>query len=604
MFFITRISVMPTLPKALLPFFLHFLKKEWKWFAAAQFLSLAWALDHTLWPYVFKMFIDTLVNYTSDKADAWSIVSKPLSLACVLWIYIEYSFRGSGIIMARTFPRYEASIRLAMFDYVSQHSHAYFANHFAGAIANKISDMPQSATRIAQLCMTLFFPALAALLIATAIFITIQPIFAIILVGWVAVHMAICLGSARKCDRLSDIHSEARSDLSGKIVDSLTNIINVKLFARRAYEKSYLAHYQEDEREKHWQALWYIEKTRLLLGICCFLGVGVAMFGALVYQWQHNHITIAEVVYIFNTTWNITLIAWISGIELPNLYKEIGVCRQALSVIEPPHEVMDKPEAKALNVTKGEIVFDNVTFRYAKNNNIFSDKSLTIHAGQKVGLVGFSGSGKTTFVNLILRYFDIESGQILIDGQNISNVTQDSLRQHIAMIPQDTTLFHRSLMDNIRYGREDASDEEVLAASRQAHCEEFISKLPEGYNTLVGERGIKLSGGQRQRIAIARAMLKNAPILILDEATSALDSLTERKIQESLHSLMQGRTTIVIAHRLSTLADMDRIVVFKDGEVIEDGNHAELIEEDGHYAMLWEMQAGGFLPEKETPGED
>jgi len=252
-----------------------------------------------------------------------------------------------------------------------------------------------------------------------------------------------------------------------------------------------------------------------------------------------------------------------------------------------------------LVVKKGTIEFENVSFRYHKGRDIFLDKSLTIKGGEKVGLVGFSGSGKTTFVNLILRFFDVDEGRILIDGQNIADATQDSLRAQIAMIPQDTSLFHRTLMENIRYGKLDATDEEVIDASKRGHCHEFIMQLEEGYESLVGERGIKLSGGQRQRITVARAILKNAPILILDEATSALDSITEKYIKESLADLMRGRTTIVIAHRLSTLADMDRILVFKDGHVIEDGNHSALITLDGHYAKLWNMQAGGFLPEEE-----
>ena len=237
-------------------------------------------------------------------------------------------------------------------------------------------------------------------------------------------------------------------------------------------------------------------------------------------------------------------------------------------------------------------------FHYIPGRNIFSGKSITIHAGERIGLVGFSGSGKSTFVNLIMRLYDVESGRILIDGQDISHVTQDSLRAAIAMIPQDSMLFHRTLMENIRYGNPAASDEEVIAVSKQAHCHEFILQTESGYNALVGERGVKLSGGQRQRIAIARAILKNAPILILDEATSSLDSSTEKYIQQGLSALMQQRTTIVIAHRLSTLAHLDRILVFKEGEIIEDGSHSALLAAKGHYAMLWHMQAGGFLPDR------
>jgi ATP-binding cassette subfamily B protein len=290
---------------------------------------------------------------------------------------------------------------------------------------------------------------------------------------------------------------------------------------------------------------------------------------------------------------------WEMAGRLVQFAEELGKCSQALTIITTEHEITDRPEAKPLHVTQGEIIFDNVTFHYLANNRLFENKHVEIAAGSKVGLVGFSGSGKTTFVNLILRFFDIGGGRITIDGQDIASVTQDSLRAQISMIPQDTSLFHRSLMENIRYGRLDATDEEVIEAAKKAHCHEFICQLPEGYNALVGERGVKLSGGQRQRIAIARAILKNAKILILDEATSALDSVTEQYIQESLETLMRGCTTIVIAHRLSTLSAMDRILVFDKGHIIEDGTHRELLEQNGHYARMWHMQAGGFLPEKE-----
>ncbi len=252
---------------------------------------------------------------------------------------------------------------------------------------------------------------------------------------------------------------------------------------------------------------------------------------------------------------------------------------------------------KKIKVTKGKIQFQKVHFQYENAARLFSDKSVTIQPGQKVGLVGYSGSGKTTFVNLILRLYDIQSGHILIDGQNIATVTQESLRKEIALIPQDPTLFHRSLMENIRYGQPEATDEDVMVAAQKAHAHEFIMNLPDGYHTLVGERGIRLSGGQRQRVAIARAILKNAPILILDEATSALDSITEAQIQESLAILMGGRTTLVIAHRLSTLLNMDRLLIFDQGKVIEDGTHKSLIEKKGLYQSLWKAQVGGFLPD-------
>ena len=595
---------MDTLPKTLLPFTWHFLKKQWKWLLLIQILCCAWALDHTLWPYVIMVLIDTITNFTGDRTHAWGALATPILMGLSLWITIEVSFRVSGILLARVIPKLESDVRLAMFKYVGYHSHVYFSDKMAGSIANKISDIPLSVTHILQYIMQLFIPALVALVISTTLFFHINPIFSLILMGWVVVHISICLIFSRKCDDYAHAHAESRTTLSGKIVDSLTNSATVRLFARPQFEYDYISKFQKEERKKHWDSLWYMEKMKIILGIITFLGAGVLLNWYMLYSWTQGDLTTGEVVLIFNTTWNITMMAWLAGLELPQFFKEIGICKQALTLIQDPHDIVDAPHATSLKVKKGEITFNNVTFRYLQGSKLFENKNITIEAGQKVGLVGSSGSGKTTFVNLILRYFDLEGGRILIDKQDISKVTQNSLREQIALIPQDPSLFHRTLLENIQYGRLDATEEEIVKVAAQTHCAEFIQKMPGGYKALVGERGVKLSGGQRQRIAIARALLKNAPILILDEATSALDSVTERDIQDGLDLLMANRTTIVIAHRLSTLSSMDRILVFKDGKIIEDGSHNELIQSDGHYAKMWAMQAGGFFIEDDNDDDD
>lgn len=585
------------MPKSLLPFIWHFIKKHWFLFAITQFFSFAWSIDHTFWPYIIMLLIDTITTYAGDRSDMWHLLATPITMGISLWLGVEISFRISGIALAKVFPQFEADVRLAMFEYVEKHSYNYFSNNFAGTLSNKISDMVQSMENILRLVIQLFLPVLLALIIAVFFFASVNINFALILIGWLVIHLGISFAYASKCAKLSDVHAASRSNLAGKIVDSLTNHNNVRLFARHHFELKYLSKYQNDEKTKHWDSLWYIEKMKLAMGIVSFFGAGLAMNGYMLYSWQQGTITAGEVVFIFNTSWNIVMMAWLAALELPSLYKEIGVCKQALSIIQDPIEITDAPQAKPLKVTHGEITFDNVSFHYRPEASIFEDKSITIHAGEKVGLVGFSGSGKTTFVNLILRYYDVEGGRILIDGQDIAEVTQDSLREQIALIPQDASLFHRSLIENIQYGRLNATDEEIVQAAKKAHAHEFIEKMAEGYHTPVGERGVKLSGGQRQRIAITRAILKDAKILILDEATSALDSVTERLIQDSLQDLMHGRTCIVIAHRLSTLSDMDRILVFKEGHIIEEGSHDELIAMGGHYATMWEMQAGGFLPD-------
>ncbi len=307
--------------------------------------------------------------------------------------------------------------------------------------------------------------------------------------------------------------------------------------------------------------------------------------------------SVGDFALVLGLSIEVGYMSWWTMEQIDELNKAIGKCTQSLHKLFTPLEIQDKKDAQDLQITSGQISFNNVTFHYKSTTPLFFNKTITIAAGQKVGLVGYSGSGKSTFVNLILRVYDVTDGQILIDGQNIGAVKIDSLHKNIAMIPQEPLLFHRSLLENIRYGKISATDEEVIHAAKKAHAHEFIEKLSQGYNTLVGERGIKLSGGQRQRIAIARAILKNAPIFILDEATSQLDSLTEHDIQASLWELMQNKTTIVVAHRLSTLLNMDRIIVFAQGKIAEDGTHNELLLRGGLYKTLWDAQVGGFLPE-------
>ena len=366
-------------------------------------------------------------------------------------------------------------------------------------------------------------------------------------------------------------------------------------FSRFCFERARIAIYQKEEQTKYYQSKRSIEMMFVFVSTAFLLG-GLSLNGFMILYWTQGKISTGEVIQIFNTTWNLIFILWFSGEEMPQFFQSIGIASQALTVMQEPQDVLDLPNATPLAIKQGEIVFENVSFHYG-DKNLFQNKDVHIHGGEKIGLVGYSGSGKSTFVNLILRFYPLEAGKILIDGQDIAYTTLESLRTQIALIPQDPSLFHRTLEENIRYGRVDASKEEVMEAAEKAHCHEFIKKFPEGYDSLVGERGTKLSGGERQRIAIARAMLTAAPILILDEATSALDSVTEKYIQESLENLMQNRTTIVVAHRLSTLAKMDRILVFDHGKIVEEGSHDALLAKGSQYARMWQMQAGGFLPD-------
>jgi ATP-binding cassette subfamily B protein len=582
--------------KSLFSFIWHFIVLQKFAFVTLFIVSLAWALDVTLWPYILKVFIDTLTKYQDTRAIAWQFLQYPVVLGIALWIIIEVGFRTQGFILAKVLPKTEAGIRLAMFDHIQRHSPKYFNDHFSGSLANKINDMTSQVSIILEQITTVFIPSLAGALLASILFAEINPLFTLALVIWIFVHFFICFIFSKRCDDYELIHGEVRSSLLGKIVDSFSNNFAVNVFYRFAYEKKMMERFQKIEMEKNIQAKKYSAYMRVFLGLLGFLIGGVGINGLMLYFWLNNKISTGEIAQVFNMTFNVMMMIWYTSISIPTLYQSIGLSRQAFILMQHPQDILDTSKAKALNLSSGAIEFRDVNFYYDEFP-LFKNLSVKIQGGEKVGLVGYSGAGKTSFVNLILRFYPVSSGQILIDGQDISKVTLESLRKQVALIPQEPALFHRSIKDNILYGDVDAKESELIQAAQLAHCHEFIQDCSEGYDTLLGERGTKLSGGERQRIAIARAILAKAKILILDEATSALDSITENYIQESLAILMENTTTLVIAHRLSTLASMDRILVFKEGEIIEQGSHEELLELGGYYKYMWETQAFGFQEE-------
>jgi ATP-binding cassette subfamily B protein len=588
---------------SLTSFIWPFIKKQWGKFFVIFLVSFVWALDNTVWPYILKVVIDIFSQYEFDRAAAWPLLKTPLLMALFLWLFVEFGFRLQGFLLARAMPRLEADIRMKMFEHIQRHSPHYFNDRFAGSLANKITDMTTQVSQLINLILTLFIPAVAACSIAIVLFAYVSPMFAVILSVWMVVHVTVSLAFTKRVDSYEQAHSESRSSLLGKIVDSFTNNFAVNLFYNFAYERSYIEQFQKEERQKNYRAKRYVEVMRLVLGFFTFLGAGLGLSGLMVWAWLQGWISTGQAAQVFNTAWNITMVLWIASWSIPTFFQAIGICKQALVMMRDPQDIQDTPGAKPLVISKGEIIFDKVNFYYGKKK-LFENKDVHIRGGEKIGLVGKSGAGKSTFVNLILRLYQVDSGQILIDGMNISQASLESLRKQIALIPQDPVLFHRTLRENIRYGRPNATDEELYEAAKLAHCDEFIRKMPSGYDTLVGERGTKLSGGERQRIAIARAILANTPILILDEATSALDSVTEQLIQESLNWLMENRTTIAIAHRLSTLSCMDRILVFDQGRIVEDGSHRDLLAEETLYAKMWQMQAGAFLPDDEEWEEE
>jgi ATP-binding cassette, subfamily B, multidrug efflux pump len=417
--------------------------------------------------------------------------------------------------------------------------------------------------------------------------------------GWFAGYVCLLIYFVPRMRDRSKVTSEARSALTGRVVDSYTNIQTVKLFSHARREATFAKEGMAGFLDTVYRSMRLVTVLYGLLYILNALLLFSVTATAL-WLWLGQAVTIGAVAVVIGLVlrmWGMS--QWIMW-EMSSLFENIGTVQDGIASISLPRLVEDRPGAKDIAVTKGEIRFDDIRFHYGKQKGVIENLSLTVKPGEKVGIVGRSGAGKSTLVNLLLRFYDLENGRILIDGQEIASVTQDSLRAQIGMVTQDTSLLHRSVRDNILYGRPDATEEMVVEAAGRAEALEFIGRLSDhtgrkGLDAHVGDRGVKLSGGQRQRIAIARVMLKDAPILILDEATSALDSEAEAAIQENLYKLMQGKTVIAIAHRLSTIAAMDRLVVLDKGRVIEEGSHEELVASGGLYAQLWQRQSGGFL---------
>jgi ATP-binding cassette subfamily B protein len=472
-------------------------------------------------------------------------------------------------------------------------------SHFAGSLGNRISEVSMSVAHTTWTVLFDFWPLVISFGVSLVLLLDVNTRLALTLAGWISVYVMISFLLALRCRDYAREYAASRSLVSGKIVDSVTNIMNAKIFARRDYERAYLEGFLNLEVKSARKTFWYMERIRWFQ----FIAAMALMLGVIGYAlkiWGEHGMSVGQ--FAMASSLSLMLIEQARGLSRRFLefFEYVGNINDGISLIVAPHEVIDRDNAHALKIKHGSIHFHHVDFSYTAGKPVFQNLNIRIQPGEKIGLVGFSGSGKSSLLNLMLRLFEPQSGSILIDEQDIQSVSQESLRANVAMIPQDPMLFHRTLMENIRYGRLEASDEEVITAAKQAHAHEFVIETEDGYDSLVGERGVKLSGGQRQRVALARAILKDTPILLLDEATSALDSVTEHHIQESLNSLMQDKTVMVIAHRLSTLAHLDRILVFHRGKIVEDGNHAELLSLDGHYAKMWSMQAGGFLPDREA----
>lgn len=597
----TRLADDTRPPDRLSRFYWYFMRQIKGVLAATLVVGFFVAVLDVLVPVFLGMVVDRLTNTPVDQvwAEHWPVFTGMAVL--VLFIRPVVATLHNLLLWQTLVPHLTNLVRWQTHWYVLRHSWSFFQNDFAGRIANKVMQtgvaVRQSVVQAFDAVWYVFVFAVGGLFVLSGI----HPILVIPILVWFAAYLLVLVYYVPKVKQRSAEMSEARSMLTGRVVDSYTNILTVKLFARPKEEDAYVREAIDEHSEKFraemrlftWMIGWLFVINALLLtssvGLSIWLWVGgVISIGA-----------VATVLPLINQTLNMA--GWIMDV-VTDIFENIGTVEEGMETISMPHTVVDRPDAKQLQVNRGEIRFKDVNFFYGDENRLIESMNLTIPPGQKVGLIGRSGAGKSTLVNLLLRFHDLDGGAIEIDGQSLADVAQESLRGQIGMVTQDTSLLHRSILDNIRYGRPDASLEEVMAAAEQAQASEFIGDLVDwkgrrGYEAHVGERGVKLSGGQRQRVAIARVILKDAPILILDEATSALDSEIEAAIQEQLSDLMAGKTVIAIAHRLSTIAQMDRLLVMQNGQIIEDGSHAELLARGGLYAELWSRQSGGFLAE-------
>ena len=539
--------------------------------------------------------IEEYSNNTTQESNLATIIFKWIFIYAVWWETLNVTWLIYNYIYLKTFPKIKAQVIDELYDHVQHHSHAFFQGKLAGELTNRITEGARSLemifTHLNEDILRKFSVIIFALITMYIVHYTIAFIF----LTWLIVFVSISLYFAKNIHHYSAIYSHDKALISGKTVDAIANISVIRMFTSHKFEKRYLSTHTEKAVISDQNILWFMLKLRYILGISCTIMIATILYYTVSLKGQ-NIITIGQCVLIITLCIAISEDIWNLTKEFGDVFEQIGSFSQTINLIQK-YTITDATDAKKLVIKEPSIEFQNVTFYYQNQNNIFKNKSVKIQAYQKVGLAGFSGSGKTTFTNLVARIFDIEEGKILISGEDIKRVTQDSLRQNISIIPQEPILFHRSIIENIKYGTEHATYEEVIAATKSAYIYDFIIKLPDGYNTLCGERGNNLSGGQRQRIIIARAILKNAPILILDEATSSLDNLTENLIQRSLRNLMKGKTVLVIAHRLSTLLNMDRILVFDNGYIVEDGTHNDLKTNGKLYQQLWEAQKGGSMAE-------
>jgi ATP-binding cassette subfamily B protein len=585
------------LPTTPLRFVLHFLKKRcWLFLTLALLVSIAAMLD-TFWPYSTKMIVEAFSSSGSVARQASIVRFSVIYIVVLMTAIILESCKV--VLDSHLRAWWHNNVYMAVLVEVQQKSYSFFINNFTGTLVSKIKDLTTGSFEIVKITLSLgnnVFFAISAFFLLYRV----HRGMCVLCLVWILLHVLFRLWRMNVWNIASQKASEATNKYIGKITDSLSNYGTVKAFAEETGERKYLTPFLLESQKTRISFNLLLARDHFIIDTLSCWGFYLPSLVLVCFFHKLGFIMVADAAFVLTTmdwvNWRIAAI----GEKIVNLSEIYGNISQAMWLLTTPQEVQDTPGATPLKITTAEVSFNSVVFHYLHQKNLLENFNLSIKSGEKVGLVGRSGAGKSTLVNLLLRYFDVLNGSIALNGQDIRTITQESLRRHIAFIPQDTLLFHRTIRENIAYGCPEADDEKIRKVAARAYADKFIEATMDGYNSLVGDKGVKLSVGQRQRIAIARALLKDAPLLVLDEATSALDSETEVKIQKSLEELMQGRTTIAIAHRLSTLRHMDRIVVLDNGRLVEEGDHNELMARGGLYFSLWSMQSNGFIGEGDT----
>lgn len=515
-----------------------------------------------------------------------------------LTMFVKWAFYRIQVWNTSTLEsRAMSHLTISSFDYLIKHSHNFFASQFAGTLTRRITKYANAFEAIFDAIVMNFLPTAIFVVGAVVILFMRNNTLGAMLGVWTIIFIIIQIYFSRLHRPMRVLRTTEDSKMVGAVADAIGNHNAVTIFAGLKQEYARITQFAERWRVAQLRAWHFAEFFWGVQGILIIL-INVALIYGAMYFWQRGELTIGDFVLI--QTYLIGTVEMLHNVssQLRRFYDALADAEEMAVILDTPHEIRDALDAVPFSIANGAVDFADVSFSFDEERSILDHFNLSIRAGEKVALIGPSGAGKSTITKLLLRLYDVTGGAIEIDGQNIASVTQESLRNAIGFVPQEPALFHRSLMENIRYGKRDATNEEVIEAAKKAHCHEFIEALAEGYETLVGERGVKLSGGERQRVAIARAILKDAPILVLDEATSSLDSESEALIQDSLKVLMDGKTVLVIAHRLSTIMNMDRIIVLQDGRVVALGTHDDLLTQGGLYQKLWSIQAGGFLQDE------